>query len=58
MSRRTIVTVAEAQKELSCCRNTVLKYAHDADAIIRIGRAIRVDLDRLLNWLEMNSKNQ
>ena len=49
------VTVAEVCEQFSICRNTVIRFAKKANALLKIGRAVRIDLDKLTVWLETNN---
>lgn len=46
------VTISRIQEEFSVCRNTALRYATEGGAVIRIGRAIRVDREKFIAYLE------
>lgn len=46
------ITVANARTIAQLSRNTVMKIAENAEAIIRIGRSVRIDREKFLNALK------
>lgn len=46
------ITVANARTIAQLSRNTVMKIAENAEAIIRIGRSVRIDKEKFLNALK------
>lgn len=46
------ITVANARAVAQLSRNTVMKIAENADAIIRVGRSVRIEREKFLNALK------
>lgn len=49
-------TVDQVMKELNLCRSKVVQIAEEADALIRIGRAVRINTVKLYEYLEETYK--
>lgn len=49
-------TVDQVMKETNLCRGNVMKLAADADSILRIGRAVRINADQFYLYLEREYK--
>lgn len=43
------ITVQEAREVLSLSRGSVMKVAEEKNAIRRVGRAVRIDIDAITN---------
>ena len=45
-------TVEDIVKDVNLCYDTVLRLASEAEAIIRVGRATRINAERFFDYLE------
>ncbi len=45
-----IVTVREAQQILKVSREFLYRIPRECPAVLRLGRAVRIDVDRLIDW--------
>lgn len=45
-------TVSQIMKETNLCRNSVMRIAAEADSLIRIGRAVRINSLKFYNYME------
>ncbi|SNU04656.1 hypothetical protein SAMN06297422_101199 [Lachnospiraceae bacterium] len=50
------LTVPQIMSETNLCRGNVLRLAEEADALIRIGRAVRVNAERFYRYIEIEYK--
>ena len=48
------LSMKTATQRYNLCRNTLYKLAKDAGALYKIGRAVRVDSEKLDKFLEEN----
>lgn len=48
------ITIKTATQRYSLCRNTIVRLAKDAEALYKIGRAVRIDSEKLDQYLEDN----
>ena len=46
-------TIDQLMKETNLCRRMVLRIASEADSIIRIGRAVRINSPKFYKYMEM-----
>ncbi len=48
------LSIKTATQRYDLCRNTLVKLAKEAEALFKIGRAVRVDSEKLDKYLEDN----
>lgn len=48
------ISIKTATQRYALCRNTIVKLAKEAQAIYKIGRAVRIDSEKLDKYLEDN----
>ncbi|SEQ71859.1 hypothetical protein SAMN02910369_02316 [Lachnospiraceae bacterium NE2001] len=46
-------TVDQLMRETNLCRGNVMKIASESDSILRIGRAVRINVKKFYDYLEM-----
>ena len=46
------LTVAQIQRQTNLCRATIIRLATEAKAMIRIGKAIRINSEKLFKYME------
>lgn len=46
-------TVDQIMRETNLCRGNVMKIASESDSILRIGRAVRINVKKFYDYLEM-----
>lgn len=46
-------TIDQIMSETNLCRGTVMKIAEDADAVLRIGRAVRINAEKFYKYFEL-----
>lgn len=51
MAEQRYMSINDAQKRYSLCRNTLVKLAKQANALYKIGRAVRIDSQGLDNYI-------
>lgn len=47
------LTVPQVMSKTNLCRGNVLRLAEEADAILRIGRAVRINAEKLYKYIEL-----
>lgn len=52
--RGKLQRVQEACSDTNWSRNTLMKVATEANAVIRVGRTVRIDIKKLLNVWQLN----
>ena len=46
-------TIDQIMRETNLCRGTVVKIAEDADSVLRIGRAVRINAEKFYKYFEL-----
>ena len=46
-------TVDQIMRETNLCRGNVMKIASESDSILKIGRAVRINVKKFYDYLEM-----
>ena len=46
------LTVDQIQRQTNLCRATILRLATEAKAMLRIGKAIRINSEKLFKYME------
>lgn len=49
--------VPEACSQTNWSRNTLMRVAEEANAVIRVGRTVRIDMPALFEYIDANYKN-
>ena len=50
------LTAEQFSQRMNLSRTTAIKLANEADALVRFGRCLRIDVERADNFLHMNCK--
>nr|WP_177295757.1 DUF6462 family protein [uncultured Blautia sp.] len=48
--------VTEACSQTNWSRNTLMRVAEEANAVIRVGRTVRIDMQALYEYIDKNYK--
>ena len=46
------LTIPQVQQKTNLCRSTIMRLAAEANAMIRVGRAIRINSSKLLKYID------